>query len=161
MLHHLQSVLETEWKQRSILPVPRSSPPPSSAQKQHAELVSKKPVAAASFTPVAAAGTATTTAVAAAPVITATSKPSAPQSKSPNRQLSQDIEIDVGGSPEPESVDVGDEVARDGDSDAIVTQLEKGLPRWEGPGDYGWMTEGFEDRWGEIMTAIKSHKDVM
>jgi len=56
---------------------------------------------------------------------------------------------------------VGDEMARDGDSDAIVTQLEKGLPRWEGFGDYGWMIEGSQERWIEVVTAIKSHKDVM
>jgi hypothetical protein len=30
---------------------------------------------------------------------------------------------------------------RDGDSEAIVRQLEKSLPRWEGFGDLGWMSE--------------------
>lgn len=30
---------------------------------------------------------------------------------------------------------------RDGDSESIVRQLEKTLPRWEGFGDLGWMSE--------------------
>lgn len=30
-------------------------------------------------------------------------------------------------------------MARDAESDAIVRQLERGLPRWEGYGDKGWM----------------------
>lgn len=38
----------------------------------------------------------------------------------------------------------GEEVVteRDPESEEIVRQLEKGLPRWPGFGDQGWMKEG-------------------
>lgn len=55
---------------------------------------------------------------------------------SPERHSSPDIDVDVGGTPEPEVI--GHETARDGESDAIVKQLERGLPRWEGFADVGW-----------------------
>lgn len=57
----------------------------------------------------------------------------------------------------------GDEIARDEESDAVVQQLEKGLPRWGGPGEDGWWTgsEGGSERWVEIVMAVKGHKDVM
>lgn len=47
--------------------------------------------------------------------------------------------MDVGGTPEPEGV--ANQPVRDSDSDDIVRQLEKGLPRWEGFGEQGWMDE--------------------
>ncbi len=46
------------------------------------------------------------------------------------------MEVDVGGTPEPEVV--AQDTARDGESEEIVRQLEKGLPRWEGLADVGW-----------------------
>lgn len=49
------------------------------------------------------------------------------------------MDVDVGGTPEPEGLP--NDTARDGESDEIVRQLEKGLPRWEGFGDMGWMDE--------------------
>jgi len=75
---------------------------------------------------------------------------------------SPDMDVDVGGTPEPESIGV-DDMARDGESDLVVQQLERGLPRWEGPGDAGWMKEkeGSEDRWLEFVLAIKGHKDTV
>ncbi len=75
---------------------------------------------------------------------------------------SPDMDVDVGGTPEPESMGV-DDMARDGESDLVVQQLERGLPRWEGFGDAGWMKEkeGSEDRWLELVLAIKGHKDTV
>lgn len=81
--------------------------------------------------------------------------------KSPQRPLTPDIEIDVGGTPEPESMGVGEPMARDVDGDAIVQQLERGLPRWEGLADVAWMAHGTADRWLEVVLAVKSHKDIM
>ena len=54
-------------------------------------------------------------------------------------------------------------MAHDGESDLIVQQLERGLPRWEGFGDFGWLEEkeGSEDRWLELVLAIKGHKDAV
>ena len=46
------------------------------------------------------------------------------------------MEVDVGGTPEPEAVAM--ETALDGEGDVIVQQLERGLPRWEGFADVGW-----------------------
>lgn len=46
------------------------------------------------------------------------------------------MEVDVGGTPEPETVAM--ETALDGEGDVIVQQLERGLPRWEGFADVGW-----------------------
>jgi hypothetical protein len=75
---------------------------------------------------------------------------------------SPDMDVEVGGTPEPESVGA-DDMARDGESDLVVQQLERGLPRWEGFGDFGWMKEkeGSEDRWLELVLAIKGHKDAV
>ena len=72
------------------------------------------------------------------------------------------MDVDVGGTPEPESMGA-DDMARDGESDLIVQQLERGLPRWEGFGDFGWMMEkeGSEDHWLELVLAIKAHKDTV
>lgn len=46
------------------------------------------------------------------------------------------MDVDVGGTPEPETVAM--ETALDGEGDAIVQQLERSLPRWEGFEDVGW-----------------------
>jgi hypothetical protein len=72
------------------------------------------------------------------------------------------MDLDVGGTPEPESMGA-DDMARDGESDLVVQQLERGLPRWEGFGDFGWMKEkeGSEDRWLELVLAIKGYKDAV
>ena len=67
-----------------------------------------------------------------------------------------DVEVDVGGGPgggsdvenegEMEGEAAGEEMmpltavmARDAESDEIVYQLERGLRKWEGFGDRGWM----------------------
>jgi chromatin structure-remodeling complex subunit RSC1/2 len=75
---------------------------------------------------------------------------------------SPDMDVDVGGTPEPETMGA-DDMARDGESDLVVQQLERGLPRWEGFGDFGWLKEkeGSEDRWLELVLAIKGHKDAV
>ena len=61
------------------------------------------------------------------------------------------MDVDVGGGPsdnEGEAENYGyqgpmSSVTRDADSDDIVWQLERALPRWEGFGDKGWL-EGFD-----------------
>jgi chromatin structure-remodeling complex subunit RSC1/2 len=51
------------------------------------------------------------------------------------------MDIDVErGSPEPEG-GAGEEEARDEDTHAIVSQLERGLPGWPGFDDVGWSEE--------------------
>ena len=75
---------------------------------------------------------------------------------------SPDMDVDVGGTPEPESMGA-DDMARDGESDLVVQQLERGLPRWEDLGDSGWLKEmeGSEDRRLELVLAVKGHKDAV
>lgn len=57
------------------------------------------------------------------------------------------MDVDTHGmSPEPDgqpdtTAGTGPGEDRDGDSEAIVRQLEKSLPRWDGFGDLGWMSE--------------------
>jgi len=75
---------------------------------------------------------------------------------------SPDMDVDVGGTPEPENMGA-DDMARDGESDLVVQQLERGLPRWDASGDFGWLKEkeGSEDHWLELVLAIKGHKDAV
>jgi len=63
---------------------------------------------------------------------------------------SPDVEVDVSGmTPEPDGhmEDIttgsspGEEASGSGDSEAIIRQLEKSLPRWQGFGELGWMSE--------------------
>lgn len=72
------------------------------------------------------------------------------------------MDVDVGGTPEPENMGA-DDMARDGESDLVVQQLDRGLPRWEGQGDLGWLKEkeGSEDHRLEFVLAIKGHKDAV
>ena len=182
-----KNTFENEWKARTVLPAPsRTSPPPTSAQKVHGQLANQQqsvvtsvpavppvalapPVNSASHTTLTAAATpssSTSPAVdppAPAPQPKPTSASNQQQQQqqqpsSPPRMSSPDMDVDVGGTPEP------DDMARDGESDLVVQQLERGLPRWEGPvGDLGWFkeVEGSEDRRLELVLAIKGYKDAV
>ncbi|EPQ61248.1 hypothetical protein GLOTRDRAFT_135767 [Gloeophyllum trabeum ATCC 11539] len=169
----LKGMLDNEWKQRSsVLPVPRDSPPPSSAQKTHQPAaptaVSTAPVPIAPAPTVAPPVAPPTPAPAPAPTpqvkrsassIPSTSKPVPILPKSPPRPPSPEMEIDIGGaSSDHEHVE---EVARDEQSEEIVRQLEKGLPRWEGFSDEGWMAETNDDVYLDLVLAIKNHKDIV
>ncbi|KAF8122454.1 hypothetical protein EV363DRAFT_1182570 [Boletus edulis] len=168
----LKNVLETEWQKRPVLPTPRHSPPPSSPQKVHGTL----PAAPPQLDPSQSAHT-TTKHRAAAEAIASTSgtiptntqappKP-APRRATPSFHPSSPDMMDVdthGMSPEPDGqpdTTAGPTAGqdRDGDSEAIIRQLEKSLPRWEGFGDLGWMSEATQERRLEIVVAIKSHQD--
>jgi len=49
---------------------------------------------------------------------------------------------------------------RDADSDEIVKILERSLPQWPGFGELGWMEEGNNLKYVELIDIIRSHKDV-
>jgi len=52
------------------------------------------------------------------------------------------MDVDIGGMSELDGQ--GEDLTgmeRDANSEEIVKQLEKGLPRWEGFGDVGWVEE--------------------
>jgi len=172
----LKNAFENEWRARTVLPVPsRTSPPPTSAQKVHGQLANQQqtlvtpvppvalapPVNSAAQQPLTLTGTPS-----AAPAVGSPAPPpqasASNQPSSPPRMSSPDMDVDVGGTPEPESMGV-DDMARDGESDLVVQQLERGLPRWEGLGDFGWLKEkeGSEDRQSELVLAIKGHKDAI
>ncbi|KAH9060710.1 hypothetical protein EDB87DRAFT_1613452 [Lactarius vividus] len=173
----LRTTLEDEWKLRTVLPVStRTSPPPTSAQKVHGQLANQQPKTGtqvappppvALAVPVKSVGHQTPTQNGTTPALAVDSPPppqasTSNQPSSPPRMSSPDMDVDVGGTPEPESMGV-DDMARDGESDLVVQQLERGLPRWEGLGDAGWMREkeGSEDRWLELIIAVKGHKDTV
>lgn len=130
----------TEWQKQAILSAPRLSPPPAAPQKVHGvpatgPLQSRTTNQPAGHKPSGSPA--------------ATLKPSA--SSLPPQQFHQasspEMDLDVNGmSPEPEGQSeeaAMGSVAGDGggDNDAIIRQLEGSLPRWEGFGDSGWMSE--------------------
>ncbi|KAI6113785.1 hypothetical protein EDD16DRAFT_1483863 [Pisolithus croceorrhizus] len=149
----LKNILVTEWQKRSVLPSPRLSPPPASPQKVHKAFASTQPHPAQ---PAAAVAKSTQ------------SDPSANSKLAPSHLASSpEMDVDVNDmSPEPEgqSEEAGmGSVAGDGDGDSetIIRQLEQSLPRWDGFGDSGWMSEINKDRLLDLVVAIKSHKDIV
>ncbi|KAG1741799.1 uncharacterized protein EDB91DRAFT_315460 [Suillus paluster] len=131
----LKTVLEIEWQKRSILPMPRHSPPPSSAQKVHGTGPAAPPQSI-----VTQPSTSTTTKLRT----TVPTSAVAPISESQT----------VKSTPLKGSA-AGEE--RVGDSEAIVRQLEKSLPRWQGFGELG-MSEASKDRLVEIVhSPPKTH----
>ncbi|TCD68597.1 hypothetical protein EIP91_010388 [Steccherinum ochraceum] len=163
----LRTILDEQWKLSPNLPHPPSSPPASSAQMTKntrtlpaASAPAPTPAPASKPQPIAGPST----------PLRAQSKPKPqPQSRapapalaalppsSPERHSSPDIDVDIGGTPEPEVI--SHETARDGESDAIVKQLERGLPRWEGFADVGWASGVTTERALGIVTAIKEFQD--
>ncbi|KAK2459787.1 hypothetical protein APHAL10511_008219 [Amanita phalloides] len=134
----LKTVLESEWKKKSVLPSCRSSPPPSSAQKVHRNLVTSRPSPGSD-----------------------TIMPHT-RSKNEQRHSTPEMDVDIMTSEyDAQGNDgaTGPEMERDPESEEIVKQLEKGLPQWPGFGEEGWMREVTADHLLEIVLALKSHKD--
>ncbi|EJD04577.1 uncharacterized protein FOMMEDRAFT_167736 [Fomitiporia mediterranea MF3/22] len=176
----LKGVFSSEWKKRSVLPTPSDELPAASVQRQK-QKSSQKPAqpAASSSSSKNLPQTPATKATANPKQVKATPAPapataSAPipvaQPILPQAQAQDaDMDVDVGGGPsdneaEPENYGYSgpmSTVTRDAESDDIVWQLERSLPRWGGYGDKGWF-EGVDlDRCADIAHAIKSHKDVV
>ncbi|CDO70952.1 hypothetical protein BN946_scf184829.g61 [Trametes cinnabarina] len=163
----LKGILENEWKQRSVLPAPPASAPSSSAQKTHAKKDQPERAAASpapsKHQPAAQAPKASTKATAPSPMNVDPTPPSSSQpteatiAKSPERPATPDVDVDIGGTPEPEVV--GQDSARDGESDEIVRQLEKSLPRWEGFADVGWAEDIDPERMVDIVVTISKYRD--
>lgn len=150
--------MANEWKVRQVLPaLPAEKPSPEKPPTAHpaAPLAAAAAAAATTTPPPAAASLLTqppapTNSTTAAPSATnlATSartqplpQPAAAPALRPLsiRPKSPSPEVDVDGergSLEPEAS--FEEEARDDESQAIVAQLERGLPRWEGLEDVGW-----------------------
>ena len=149
----VQTLLEGEWSKRPILGAPRKDPPASSPQRVYNLVEEEKKVAEpAKPVPPVAKGTPTP-----APV-TSTSN----LQVSVARASSPDVDVD-GFSPDSDgqAMDDGPAMERDNLSEEVVKQLERGLPRWQGFGDKGWMEYATVDRMHDLLHAIKSHKDVV
>ncbi|KAF6758882.1 bromeodomain-containing protein [Ephemerocybe angulata] len=164
----LKSLLESEWNKRPVLGPARTSPPPSAPQMVHKVVEQETkpkpppavPVKQASSTPAVqppavAAPTVSfqsrTITPAVAPAVASTSnldiRPSTP-------------DIDVDGM-SPDSENDGPIMERDHLSEEIAKQLERGLPRWAGFSDQGWMEYATPERMSDILHAIKTHKDII
>lgn len=190
-------MLETEWKKKSVLPFPRTSPPPSSAQKVHKTVEYVSPESRASPTP-AAESSMNTPAATASPESAHNAAPAAhgtPASEATTNmsnysygkpvairprsaQLSPEMDVDIMSEPGGREDDGDGGIDRDEESEEIVRQLEKGLPRWPGFGEEGWRDDVSQVRWrlqwlrpvfmfvfskeriSEIIHAIKSYKDL-
>ncbi|KAG6333434.1 hypothetical protein ID866_5655 [Astraeus odoratus] len=169
----LKNILVTEWQKRSVLPNPRLSPPPASPQKVHRALASVPPPMPPPSGPSAAKSK-------PAPEPVASSAKPGPSSQQQHQQHQQasspEMDVDVSVTspdpdpdPEPEPEGQSEEAGANSasgegedDGEAIIRQLEKSLPRWEGFGDSGWMSpEMSKDRFVDLVVAIKSHKDIM
>ncbi|EJF58495.1 hypothetical protein DICSQDRAFT_90751 [Dichomitus squalens LYAD-421 SS1] len=182
----LKGILESEWRQRPLLPVPPMSPakPPSATQKGNASKDQKERAAVVpgpikSQTTAASSSKSQSKAPAKpSPPIQLNSTPSPLQTRvsqtqhsdvkkeketvtvkagTPEGEPSQDMDVDIGGTPEPEVV--AQDSARDGESEEIVRQLEKGLPRWAGFADVGWTEDLTSDRMVEIVTTLSKYRD--
>ncbi|XP_006454962.1 hypothetical protein AGABI2DRAFT_148258 [Agaricus bisporus var. bisporus H97] len=146
----VKTALENEWRKRSILGAPRKSPPPSSAQKVHGvvDQPERPSQPTASHPPTTTPGSSKMTQSTIKPV------PIRPK----QRQHTPDVDVDIM-SPDNGHAD-GMMLERDPESEEIVKQLEKGLPRWPGFGEEGWMDETSPDRLVDLVQAIKNYKDV-
>ncbi|KAJ7677990.1 hypothetical protein DFH06DRAFT_1422389 [Mycena polygramma] len=152
----LKNLLESEWKSKA-LPIPRESPPPSSAQKVHEPPETKKkppstqPAPAVKPSPPIAAPTPIVpqpTFVYSKPTPITPIDPPAPE-YSESESESED-EDDMYDPPLNAPTDI-----------QIVRQLERGLPRYTPllGTDGGWMADVKHERHLEIVQAIKAYRD--
>jgi chromatin structure-remodeling complex subunit RSC1/2 len=138
-VYHVQELLDQTWKGNSILPKP-SSPSPVSTVDTSSK---SQPVVSKLTMQVA-------TARQAADVPTHSGKSSLsrlqPKDLATNsNRVGNVTEDDAEMSPEPQDHETesqtGEVAARDEESAQIVKQLERGLPRWSGGDNRGWMDD--------------------
>ncbi|KAM5534374.1 hypothetical protein V8D89_011967 [Ganoderma adspersum] len=181
----LKGILQSEWSQRSVLPAPPPTSAPATqkgnAPKDHKERAAVPPPPAKSQTIAASSSKSqsrSSTKPSSPPHVDQTPVPppthvSQSQSKevkkeaaaaaakakapTPEVDLSQDMDVDIGGTPEPEPV--MQDLARDGESQDIIRQLEKGLPRWQGFADVGWAEDITSDRMVDIVATLSKYRD--
>lgn len=113
-----------------VLGAPRKSPPSSSAQKVHGVVDQLEPASQSTASRLPTTTTTNTmTQTAAKPV------PIRPK----QRQHTPDADVDIMSPDDGHADDMA--LERDPESEEIVKQLEKGLPRWPGFSEEGWMDE--------------------
>ncbi|KAI0344044.1 hypothetical protein BDW22DRAFT_1412656 [Trametopsis cervina] len=149
----LRALLDKEWRARTTLPTPADGLPATSAQAHHGVPLPTLPKPAA--TP--ATNTAAPTPPVAGPSTIKRAEASTYSAKmDPERASSPDMDVDVGGTPEPDAGPM--EAALDGESDAIVQQLERSLPRWTGFEEVGW-ADVAEERYLAVVQGVSGHLD--
>ncbi|THV07276.1 hypothetical protein K435DRAFT_742310 [Dendrothele bispora CBS 962.96] len=174
----LKKTLESEWSKRSsTLPQPRSfSPPPSSAQKIHKQVEGKTASTSGLNTAKravpATASTRSSSQVSATPVAPNSTLPVA-MAAATSTNVDRDVDTMSDGQADDGNEGMGndsnegmgdggmEEMERDGASDEIVKVLERSLPPWPGFEEFGWMEEGNNVKYMELVQAVKSHKDVL
>ncbi|KLO08183.1 hypothetical protein SCHPADRAFT_1001127 [Schizopora paradoxa] len=166
----LQDVMKTEWKKQTVLPAPRVSPPPDASPKK-APTIASSSAKKLEAQPDLPKPPPTVAKVAAAKPVPVSVPPPPTTTSTQNGGGSSDVDIDGGdrsdadvdgdGDGENMAEDMGLTYARDPESDEIVHQLERGLPRWEGLGAKGWSDTLSLDRCLELVLTIKAHKDII
>ncbi|KAJ7139124.1 hypothetical protein C8R44DRAFT_847280 [Mycena epipterygia] len=152
----LKNLLESEWKLKA-LPIPRASPPPSSAQKLHESPPQQPPppppapVPTAKLTPIPT----TLPTLTPAPILPAALAPVEPPPAPEYLESESDSEVDD------LSDDMYDPPPGAPTDMQIVRQLERGLPRYSPilGEDGGWMADVKHERHLEIVQAIKAYRD--
>lgn len=158
-----------------MLPFPRSlSPPQNSAQKVHGvEQPKEEPESTPALpTPKAATPVLPPPVVAPTPILATQMKMQPIASTSnhypairprtvPRRDLTPDMDVDVVSPDSDDEAGIVFHAERDPQSEEIVKQLDKGLPRWPGFEEEGWMEEINPERYSDIVHAIKSFKDIV
>ncbi|KAJ7139219.1 hypothetical protein C8R44DRAFT_867384 [Mycena epipterygia] len=165
----LKNLLESEWKSKA-LPIPRASPPPSSAQKLNetppqqppqpppTPAPSAKPTSLPTTLPtltVPAPSTSTFVYSKPAPILPATLAPVEPPPAPEYLESESESEVE-------DLTDGTYDPAPGGPTDTqIVRQLERGLPRYSPilGEDGGWMADVKHERHLEIVQAIKAYRD--
>ncbi|PPQ69200.1 hypothetical protein CVT26_003640 [Gymnopilus dilepis] len=136
--------------------------PPTPAVPAPTQLPAPAAPAARIITPAPAHATPQPTASTSASGSNALNKPVPIRPKSAH-QPTPEVEIDVvtADSDEQELDAMTSQVERDPQSEEIVKQLEKGLPRFPGFGEEGWMADVNPERYSDIVHALKTHKDII
>lgn len=132
---HLQRVLDDEWRKRPLPPPPEGLPA-TSAQIIHGVPLPAHVSETRTKDPSPSVAEESHPTHHKPDTLRSPTPPTTIEPKSPSRPITPEPEFDVGGTPEPETS--AQDMALDGESDAIVQQLEKGLPRWEGFEETGW-----------------------
>lgn len=135
---HLQRVLDDEWRKRPLPPPPEGLPA-TSAQIVHGVPLPAHITESRAKDPSPSEGEESHLTHHEPDPPRSPTHPTTTEPKSPLRLITPEPELDVGGTPEPETS--AQDMALDGESDAIVQQLEKGLPRWEGFAEVGWSND--------------------
>ncbi|KAF8588485.1 hypothetical protein K439DRAFT_1384573 [Ramaria rubella] len=153
----LKASLEETWKNTAGLPPP---PPPSPPAIDSAQ----RPLAAlAPATPRTSHSSLASTSRAIPPTVLLPTLAAVRSASTPVAQVPQPADEDGDMSPEPQEHESESHswefAARHEESAEIVRQLERGLPRWEGGDNRGWMEDDVTAKYTEILNLLQSYRN--